>query len=198
MRLKEAVETLIKSGINIKYRIRPDGGIVVTEVNGVKFQAKRGNVYVREMSGVKLTEKQQNIINRNRRTLPQLSKEVKKQIAKTQKAWRTGTHGKLGKVTTKRVRKNIELYGEESALESLKAQERYSKGYAYFENIDYLIDRLSKYLPITSELINLIEKKKDKFKEDWIKDINDIFYAVDQGKKTAEAGTQEAIKIIKG
>lgn len=197
MRLKEAVEVLIKSGINIKYRIRPDGGIVVTEINGVKFQAKSGNVRVREISGVKLTEKQQNIINKNRRKLPELSKEVKNAIRRAQRAWKKGTPGRQGRITTKRVRRNIYLYGEEAALQSLSAQERYSKGYAYYENIDHLIDRLKPYLPYTEALIEKIKAKKDTFRDEWISDINEIFYAADQGKKSLLVGIQEALAIIK-
>lgn len=197
MKLLDVVKKLQSKGTSIKYRIRPDGGIVITEVEGVKFKAKKGNVFVRELSGVKLTEKQQNIINKNRRTLPVLSKTVQRKIAKAQRAWRSGTHGKQGKITTKRVRKNIELFGEEQALKSLEQQERYSKGYAYYENIDHLIDRLSGYLPDTEGLIAKIESKRDRFRDEWISDINDIFYAVDQGKKTLEAGIQEAFAIIK-
>lgn len=204
MTIKQSIKQLEASGYVVTYKQRYNKkgikkGIQITSINGRKFTGSKGNIEARTLLGISISTKAQTQLTRiqiaKRKT--ELNPEIRKQIARTQRAWRTGTHGTQGKITTKRVRRNIELYGEEQTLKSLKQQERYSKGYAYEENIDHLIDRLSPYLPATQEIINIINSKRATFRDEWIADINELFYQVDQGKIKLESVIQQVKTLIK-
>lgn len=204
MTIKQSIKQLEASGYIVTYKQRYNKkgikkGILITSINGRRFTGSKGNVEARNLLGITISTKAQTQLTRIQiaKRKPELSSEIRKQILKTQKAWRKGTHGTQGKITTKRVRRNIELYGEEQTLKSLKQQERYSKGYAYEENIDHLIDRLTPYLPYTKEIIDLINSKRARFRDEWIADINEIFYQVDQGKLKIESAIQQVKTLIK-
>lgn len=149
MKLINIVKELQAQGVDIKYRVRKDGGILITQVSGMKFTAAEGNRFVRQMTGQALSEAQvkQRIaikppkkISPARRKKPAIPENVKKEIQKLQRLYRKDN--KKGKPTIKNYRYVSEKYGEEEAKRLLKQSEYYIKGIAYTENIEALIMRL--------------------------------------------------------
>lgn len=149
MKLITLVKELQSQGVNVKYRVRKDGGILVTEVEGLKFKSAEGNRFVRNLTGQQLSEAQikqrQKIkppkrVAPARRRKPPIPENVKKEIQKLQRMYRK--QGTKGKPTIRNYRYVAEKYGEEKAQQLLKQSEYYVKGIAYTENIEALIMRL--------------------------------------------------------
>lgn len=149
MKLISIVKELQAQGVDIKYRIRKDGGILITQVSGMKFTAAEGNRFVRQMTGQALSEAQvkQRLsikppkkISPDRRKKPPIPENIKKEIQKLQRLYRKDN--KKGKPTIKNYRYVSEKYGEKEARRLLKQSEYYVKGIAYTENIEALIMRL--------------------------------------------------------
>ena len=149
MKLITIVRNLQNAGIDIKYRVRKDGGILITQVQGVKFSGAQGNAYIRNMTGESLSEAQikqrQKIkppkrVRPSARKKPDIPEDVRKQIQKLQRQYRKDNT--KGKPTISNYRHVKEKYGEEEARRLLKQSEYYIKGIAYEENIEALIQRL--------------------------------------------------------
>lgn len=149
MKLISIVKELQKQGVDIKYRVRKDGGILITQVSGMRFSGAEGNRFVRTMTGQELTEaqvKQRQLIkppkkvSPARRKKPPIAEDVKRDIRKLQAMYRKDK--KKGKPTIRNYRYVAEKYGEEEAKRLLKQSEYYIRGIAYTENIEALIQRL--------------------------------------------------------
>lgn len=149
MKLISIVKELQKQGINIKYRVRKDGGILITEVSGMRFKAAEGNRFVRDLTNQKLSEaqsRQREKIKPPKRVAPSSRKkspipdDVRKEIQRLQRLYRKD--GKRGKPTISNYRYNVQEYGEAKAREMLKQSEYYLKDIAYTGNILSLIARL--------------------------------------------------------
>ena len=149
MKLITIVKRLQAQGVDIRYRVRSDGGILVTQVSGMRFTAAEGNRFVRNLTGEALSESQvrqrqaikppKKISPAMRKKLP-IPEDVKKEIQKLQRLYRKDK--KKGKPTIKNYRYVAERYGEAEAKRLLKQSEYYVKGIAYDENIEALIQRL--------------------------------------------------------
>ena len=150
MKLITIVKNLQNAGVNIKYRIRKDGGILVTEVDGMRFSGAYGNSFIRSMTGESLSEaqiKQRQKIKPPKKVAPMARKkeevpeDVKRQIKKLQRLYRVDE--KKGKPTIKNWRYVKEKYGDQEANRLLQQSEYYIRGIAYTENIEALIQRLT-------------------------------------------------------
>ena len=209
MRLLDIVERLEREGYIIKYRHRPDGGILITSVNGEKFKGAKGNTFVREIAGVKLSEarrKQLESIKPEKNLTPKQRKKdpidestlklIRRVNRKLKKMGNSAGH-----VTITQYRKNIKRFGKEEAHRLLKQAEKYSKGDAYVENIRWYKERL---VSINNwfggnadleEIVDIIDRiialdgagVKDSELNTWY----DILYDLEQ---TAKLGDKEAPK----
>lgn len=149
MKLINLVKELQAQGVDIKYRVRKDGGILITQVSGMRFKAAEGNRFVRTMTGDLLSEEQlkqrkrikppKNISPAGRKK-PPIPDDVKRDIQRLQRLYRKDK--KRGKPTIANYRYNVKEYGEEKAREMLKQSEYYLKDIAYTGNILSLIARL--------------------------------------------------------
>ena len=154
MKTIEVVQFLRKQGFEIEFRVRTDGGIIVTKVNNMKFTAAGGNTYVRSVAGgispaamtsaewrgrVALSEKKLAQVRSNAEKLirgkkvSRLDDEMRKELRKVQRAWRKSSA--QGRITAKKVKWHIANEGRRAALDYLNKMGRYAKGFAYEENV---------------------------------------------------------------
>ena len=102
-------------------------------------------------------------------------------------------------MTTRGVRYHLTHYGEEETLRSIDKQFRYATGYAYIDNVNWLVERIKQDLihnPSTDmeDIIDLIKRKALDFREEWIAPIyQDAIYPWEQGV----ISTQECARIIR-
>ena len=181
MTLKNIVKNLNKTGHNIIYRVRTDGGIVVTSVDGIKTKIVEGNRIIRNLANAPISKKrfiqtQRNITEKIIKPI-KISTRTRDMLAQAKKALEK-SNVKM-KLTTDRLREHIKLYGEEWAYDHTKKLKRYFQGYAYEENVDNLKNifeddfRKSK---LRDKIIERIEKNKKKFKERDLQEILEIEY----------------------
>ena len=195
MKLITIVKNLQNAGVDIKYRIRKDGGILVTEVDGMRFSGAYGNSFIRSMTGESLSEaqiKQRQKIKPPKKVAPMARKKadvpenVKRQIAKLQRLYRKDE--KNGKPTIKNWRYVKEKYGEQEANRLLQQSEYYVRGIAYTENIKALIQRLEQLANIITasgsdasqiyDLIDAVRDERDNHREDFTEE--KLKYLLDQ------------------
>lgn len=203
MTLVELVNKLTIEGNNIKYRVRPDGGIIVTEINGVKYSGASGNAIVRTMTGAKLSEARRVQLQRikppkkvapQKRRKPELDTEIKKELRRVQRKIRQRRKetGKFtGTVTTSNIRWTLEHEGKRAALEKLRQANRYASGLAYDANIDaligYIAEVAAKFQGSPSdytaflELIEKINRARDRIREEDILPTYQILYQLNNG-----------------
>lgn len=209
MKLLDIVKGLANQGYIITYRVRKDGGILITTVNGERFTGARGNAFVRDLVGIKLSEarvKQLESIKPKKNTTPQMRKkaviedDIKKQIQRVNRRLkRKGLTA--GHVTITQFRKNIQMFGEKEARRLLGQAEKYTRGEAYVENIKWYKDRLDSLinwlggdsdLEEISELIqNIIDNDGAGLQDSTLNNMYDALYDLE---KTVVAGEHTAQK----
>lgn len=219
MKLISIVKGLQQQGVNIKYRVRKDGGILITQVNTYKFTGAEGNRFVRQLTGQELSEAQRKQreaikppkkISPAKRKLAPVPEDVKKEIRKLQRLYRK--EGTKGKPTIANYRYNAKTLGEAEARRLLKQSEYYIKGIAYTENIEALIQRLHQ-LEIgvqnaggdSSQIKDLIDAtreytqtNREKFTETKLKYLIAVTYDFQNGwnKAQSERSQNDASKVL--
>ena len=199
MTLMEIVERLQREGNIVSYRIRSDGGILITSINGKKYSGAEGNRIARNIVGATLSEaraiqlasiKPKKGQSPKSRKLPTVEEELKKQLRKVQRIWKKNVDPKKGKITLKKLRWNIQNLGVARAKEKLEQALRYAQGLAYSKNIEALLGYINevqnkltnwKWIKALEELKEEIISNFDKFKEDWISYIYDMLYGINDG-----------------
>ena len=200
MTILQIAEKLQREGNIVSYRIRSDGGILITSINGKKYSGAEGNRVARSIVGQTLSEarkvqlesikpkKGQSPLSRK---LYQPDEELLKQLRKVQRIWRKNVDKSKGKITLKKLRWNIEHLGAARAKEKLDQALKYARGIAYSKNIDALlgyINELQNKLTLSSDikaLDNLKEEiilNSDNIKEEWISSIYDLLYDINHGR----------------
>ena len=200
MTLLDIVNQLLKDGNVINYRVRNDGGIIITAINGKHYSGAEGNKMARTMVGATLSEARSIQLKSIRpkkgqspksRKKPPIPEDLKSMLRKVQRLWKKNIDPRLGKITTKKLRWNIENLGIVRAKEKLEQALRYAEGLAYSKNIDALlgyINELKNKLIDSSDIKALEELKEDiilnydKIKEEWISSIYDLLYDINHGR----------------
>ena len=212
MKVKEIITELRKEGYSVKFRERTDGGIIITEINGIKYKGANGNREARNIVGVELSTAQKEQMSQNVEKLikdvkktPTLDKQTKAQLKKVQRKWKKNAVGGKAKITAKKVKWHIKNEGKTAADEYLMKMERYAEGYAYEENVEYL----AQYIEDTAngvltdddlqrslyDLADLIRSIKATFKEEFISRVYGIMY--DVVKYLAANQTEEAKALVR-
>ena len=161
MRLREMVAKLVAQGVNVKFKERSDGSIIVTAIDDILYKGKKGNQAVRDLLGEALTKRQiqqlQTVSRQLAKTpkaqrgqkLQPLPKELKSQLQKAQRLFRKynpqgKVYGKYDRstITTKNVRYVLETEGYEEAMKKVKLAQKYAIGEVYTGNVEILIKRL--------------------------------------------------------
>ncbi len=207
MTTKEMISALRVKGYKVKARQRTDGGWLITEINGKKYEAAKGNQKARSILGVtesakRKAQRQYNVAQyiRGKRKIRTLDKDMKKVLRQVQRTWRKNEV--KGKVTAANVKRHIREFGWDEALAYLKRQKRYGQGYAYEKNVEYLAqyiediaasvqDEEAKQQALTCA--SIIRAYTTSFKERWIEMIYSLWYEVRNSGFTAES-TKEAIR----
>lgn len=190
MTIREIIELLREQGHEITARERADGGLRITSIDGTKYEGSKGNEVARTMTGSKLSEARVNQLNviikgSSKKKKLQLSEDMKSEIKRIQAMYRKRAKitGISGMPTRANLRYTLKHYGEEEAWRRLQQSERYVKGLAYDEQIDWVktylkslvIDR-PELLSKMEELINEIERKREYLPEQVIEGIMQYCY----------------------
>ena len=186
------IQDLKDLGYNIEYRKRSDGGYIITKINGVKYTAAAGNKVARQITNTALSEAKtrqlKKITPKTKRAAKTRKKGYKKEavdvdieklLRKAQRAWRKSARfNKESSPTMANVRWNIKNLGREETIKKLENIIRYSKGYAYEENIEWLKVRIKTALgeKLAAPINSKIDTMKQRFKDEWIETINYITY----------------------
>lgn len=208
MNLIDIIKLLQKEGHSVQYYHRKDGGYVITRIDGQGFSGKLGNIRARAMTGQVLSQARSVQLSRIR--LPKgkkatkkapLPSEVLKEMRKVQKAWRKNHPDISGTISTRGVRYQLEHYGKEKTLLSLDKAYRYTQGYAYIDNVNWLIQRIENDLTkvYSQEMQNVVDKIKEKaldFKEEWISQVYEVVYEWEKGTLDADECARRINLII--
>lgn len=198
MTLREIAKVLQSQGVNLNYRQRKDGSIVITRIDGVSYRNKSGNAKARALLGETLSSARIEQLQRIRtpkgkfghKKAEALDKELKKELRKVQREFRK-RGVKEGKPTTRNLRWAIKHHGREEAVRRLKQANRYARGIAYPENVIALALRLeadakkldghaSDLLTQTAEYLRA-HSEDDTITEDMIKDALEALYEMEKG-----------------
>ena len=191
MKLVNLINQMRRDGFKINYRIRTDGGVIITSINDVKFSGAKGNTALREYAGVKLSAKQEaqrqyNVkkfikldteYNTQKKKAKTLDNDIKKVLRKVQRLWRKSSNITTGNVTARKVKYRLKNFGREEALSYLSRMELRARGIAYVENVEHLAMEISnkgksayalEYSAQFDQLANDVLAKKSTFLEAWI------------------------------
>lgn len=200
MTILQIAERLQQEGNIVSYRIRSDGGILITSINGKKYSGAEGNRIARSLVGQTLSEarrvqlesiKPKKGQSPTSRKLYQPDEELLKQLRKVQRIWRKNVDPKKGKITLKKLRWNIQNLGVARAKEKLEQALRYAQGLAYSKNIEALlgyINELQNKLSSKNDIKALEELKEEivsnsnRIREEWISSIYDLLYDINHGR----------------
>lgn len=215
MTIKELAELLAKQGHQINMRKRTDGGYIISRIDNIQYKGASGNIAARKIAGVSLSSARAYQLERIRppkriapikRKKAELPEDLVKQLKKVQREWRK-THSDIGGTISKRgLRYQYETYGYESTKASLDKSMRYSQGYAYFENVQWLISRWEEALSKAPDsdqqhiryIIELIQSHMLSFKEEWFQSLYyEGYYPYVQGQISIEVARQIYENTIK-
>ena len=158
MTTREVVNELRKRGHKIKYRVRSDGGILITSMDGVKYTGAAGNKIARTLVGdeaaLSQTRKTQlKIIKPAKGPKPKedvLQGRIQTRIKQVQKAYnKNKVPISQGRITKRLIRKIVQEEGMEAAYRKLAQSERYAEGFA----ISKVVEALADYVDMTASLM---------------------------------------------
>lgn len=208
MNVIDLIKRLKELGHEVKFFHRKDGGYVITKIDGHTYSGKSGNKTARLMLGEKLSQARSVQLARIRlpkgkRAVKQkaIPQELEKMLKKTQREWRK-THPDIrGTISKRGLRYFLREEGYEKAKASLDRAWRYTQGYAYLENVQYLIQRIQAdlYKKPSSEMQSVIEAIKAKemaFKEEWIQHCYDALYEWEKGVIDGDECARRIMAII--
>lgn len=218
----DVVKMLRLQGHDVQYRKRSDGGILITKIDGQSFKLAEGNTLAREIVGVTLSEARKEQLKEigktlygkvknkdtNKYELVTLTRAQRKKIPLTndlkkllRKAQRIQKKTKVdGKVTTSKVRYQLTHYGEEEAKKKILERIRYFQGYAYEENVRWLIRRLSainyEYDFAFDEIIAFSERNISYIKDSYIEEINQVIYNLENEEISVDETVEDINNIL--
>ena len=135
MTIRQIAKELTAQGYDIRYRVRKDGGVLITKIDNKRFVGATGNKLARQMVGQDISEPrraQLERITRERIDVENLYKEYRR----VKRKWTKGNLPKnAGKLTFKKFKKAIKEKGKAEALRFLGEKEKYASGIAYSGNI---------------------------------------------------------------
>lgn len=210
MTIKTIIKDLQSRGYNISFYKRKDGGIRITRINGKTFRGSTGNIEARKITGTSLTEGQQRALsklttprgkgNYNKRRRTPIDEETKKRIRKLQRLYRK-TDKKEGKPTIRNYRYVLKTKGKEEADRLLRQSERRILGYAYTENVDALLIRISQnlakdYSPNMEMAYNKILSMREAFPDRLIPEIYDLVYMWEEGAVDGDTTGDKILALL--
>lgn len=196
MTTREVVAELRQKGHHIKYRVRKDGGILITSMDRVKYTGAAGNKIARNLLADKAQlsqarRTQLKIIRPSKGKKPGqdvLDEKIKAEIKRIQKIYsKNKVPISQGRITRRLIRKIIEEEGKEAAMAKLARAERYASGYATSRTIEALcqyIEFLGQVVDDPSDLFDLAEDIRandGRIRDEDIKPAYDMLYMLNKG-----------------
>ena len=193
MTMLEIAKLLEKEGHAVKYYVRKDGGILITEIDGVQYKGAKGNAVAREMTGqvasdrrVQQLKKITRLRKHKHKKIP-IPKELEKMRKDVEKAWRKANI--KGQISQRNLEAIIKERGEEGAKKYLDEMLRHAKGQAYSVQIDNLIERIRQDMTMLDkkenfwmeQTIRVIEEHRETFPAQALFDIFDALYELEKG-----------------
>ena len=183
MTIRQIAKELTAQGYDIRYRVRKDGGVLITKINNQRFTGATGNKLARQILGQDISEPrraQLERITRERIDVENLYKEYRR----VKRKWTKGNLPKnAGKLTFKKFKKAIKEKGKAEALRFLGEKEKYASGIAYSKNVE----ALASYVEQTASLIEAdefydlaeeIRANDGNIRDEWIQPAYDELYRV--------------------
>ena len=190
MTTRELVKALENKGYKVTFRIRKDGGILITSIDGNKFKGASGNKTARVLIGEKLSERRVMQLKkitqtRKRRVIPPTPQTLETYRKKVMRKWRkAGLRGSIAKSNLEAI---IKDRGYKGAREYLINMERRAEGYADYRTILHVllkIQRISESPAINGEeradlmyIYDDIQARKETFKFDWVEPFLQYLYS---------------------
>ena len=216
MKVRELIAELKDKGYQVKFRERTDGGVIITEINNMKFKGAEGNTEARRIVGVDIAPARMQQLKHNVDKFIKVGKgkkektldaEMKAKLKKVQKSFRKNKVGGKATISAKKVKYHIKTEGRKATEAYLEKASRYAEGYAYMENVEYLasyVEDIAKGTLIDDELQNelyaladYIRSKKESFREENIEKVYRAMYsAMDLIKQGDVAGVRAAIQKV--
>lgn len=191
--LAEIIKILQEQGHEVEFTHRKDGGYIIKKIDGTRYTGKIGNRVARALTGANLSQARQVQLAKIRlpkgkkyTKMEELPTELKKALRKVQREWRKKHPSIEGTMTTRGVRYHLRHYGEEETLQSLDKGYRYASGYAYIDNVNWLIERINQDLIANpssemDQIVELIKRKTLDFREEWISACYQTIYDWEKG-----------------
>lgn len=209
MKVRELIAELKEKGYQVKFRERTDGGVIITEINNMKFNAAEGNKEARRIVGVELSPARTIQLKHNvdkyikGKKEKTLDDDMKRKLKKVQKTFRKNkVGGGKATISAKKVKYHIKTEGRKATEAYLEKANRYAEGYAYMENVEYLanyIEDMAKGTLIDDNLQNelyaladYIRSKKAVFREEWIEKVYRAMYDCMHAILAGDVGGAEA------
>lgn len=188
MTIKKVIQQLREKGYKVEFYTRKDGGVRVTNVNGIKFSSKLsdGNAYAQQLLGVATPSKQyeQRIkAGESAKQLAQTSKDFQKAFKKAQKEARTGRTPK--KITWKDTKDTLRKLGEKKTLAVLKDQVRHAQGKAYTQHWATVYQYLDDH-PELDGYAERFEPLEDTIPVETVDKLINALYSYDKGAMSEE------------
>lgn len=155
------IRELIKSrpDLDIKYKNRSDGGVLITSINGVKYKGARGNKALRHLTGSTLSSNRVSQLKyasgrrssiasgKMQKVTISVPKEMRNYLNKIQKLERKRrTEGvETGRTPLYRVKQSIAESGEIITWEYLQHKYNYVKDIVNYENIRAIVERVNEF-----------------------------------------------------
>ena len=211
MTLREVVSNLLGKGYKVTYRVRKDGGILITSIDGNKFSGAKGNIAARSMLGLTLSDRrkaQLTKITRERSVHPRkipiyTPEDLEKYRKRVMRKWRKA--GLTGSISKRNLRRIIEDRGLKGAETYLIEMERHTENKAYYGAIEGLLARIQNDIDVVGDEIEIsylqaaykiIEDNKEQFKQDWLFQIFDTLYNYEQGITSASDFYNNVYRLI--
>ena len=140
MTIREIASKLASQGYSVRYRVRKDGGVLITSINNQKFTAAAGNKVARQIVGENISQKREVQLEKITRERTDVEN-MYNQFRRVKRKWTKGNLPKTaGKLSFKKFKRAIKEKGKEEALKYLGEKEKYAVGIAYSKNVQALAD----------------------------------------------------------
>ena len=205
MTTREVVNELRKRGHKIKYRVRSDGGILITSMDGVKYTGAAGNKIARTLLGDEAAlsqarKTQLKIIKPAKGPKPKedvLQGRIQTRIKQVQKAYnKNKVPLSQGRITKRLIRKIVQEEGMETAYRKLAQAERYAEGFAISKVVEALadyVDMTASLMEDNEELYKLSEDIRANdgvIRDEWIQPAYKKLYEINHGGELKDIITQ--------
>lgn len=200
MTTKQLVSELLKRGYNVTYRKRKDGGILITSIDAHKYKGATGNRVARMLLGEELSSRRKQQltkitrerVKRPRKVIINTPEDLERYRKRVMRKWRKS--GLTGSISKRNLRNIIEDRGIKGAETYLAEMERHTQGKAYYGAIEGLLARIQNDIEVIGDgedveylqqAYDLIESKKEEFRQEWLFPLFDELYNFEQGISTS-------------